>query len=353
VAWRRPYGLGAADPTAHLAAAWREATMVGAVGAGAISAAGQALLRGDDSALQAAVAGVGTAMRTVRLQADLTAVVTGTPSAELCALLDSVADRESAGTASIWRFSPASVRRALDAGLTSDALLDSLAGAAPSGVPQPLGYLLRDVARRHGTVRGRDVACCLRSEDTALLAEIAADRRLRALGLRTLAPTVLAGAKPLDQTLALLRAAGYAPVTERADGTAEFEAGAPRRVASPAVPHRPAVHRQREAPAPPDRPALARRLLGRSNTAMATPSDTLRIVRGAARQLTESQARVLAHAIERGEPVAIEYVSQRGVLTRRVIEEVVLSGGSLAAWCQLRQDDREFALRRVRAVTAV
>ncbi|MGW5640791.1 helicase-associated domain-containing protein [Streptomyces sp. NPDC003832] len=57
-----------------------------------------------------------TVTRTARFGADLTAVVTGTPSASLAALLDSVANRESGGTASVWRFAPATVRRALDAG---------------------------------------------------------------------------------------------------------------------------------------------------------------------------------------------------------------------------------------------
>jgi len=53
---------------------------------------------------------------TVLLQADLTAVVTGTPSAGLLELLDSAAGPESRSGAWTWRFSPASIRRALAAG---------------------------------------------------------------------------------------------------------------------------------------------------------------------------------------------------------------------------------------------
>ena len=79
-----------------------------------MSASGQALLDGTAD-LAGALGDIEATQRTVRLQADLTAVVTGTPSADLTALLDDAADAETRGTAYTWRFSPASVRRALDA----------------------------------------------------------------------------------------------------------------------------------------------------------------------------------------------------------------------------------------------
>ncbi|OKJ16850.1 hypothetical protein AMK19_01450 [Kitasatospora sp. CB01950] len=71
-------------------------------------------------------------------------------------LLDSAADRETAGTASVWRFSPGSVRRALDAGLTPDAITADLTGVAVEPFPQPLSYLIQDTARRP---RSRPRAC--------------------------------------------------------------------------------------------------------------------------------------------------------------------------------------------------
>jgi hypothetical protein len=144
-------------------------------------------------------------------------------------VLDAMADRESVAAASTWRFSPASVRRALDEGHTAGGLLADLAGIAAGPVPQTLEYLIGDVARRHGTIRASAVACCLRSDDTALLAEVAADRRLRGLLPRLLAPTVLGSAKPLPETLAALRKAGYAPVEEGPDGLPVLREAAVRR----------------------------------------------------------------------------------------------------------------------------
>ena len=237
VLWHRPLALAGPDPESEVLACWREAALLGVVGAGCVSAAGWALVAAGD--LLAALADLGGTERRVVLQNDLTALVTGTPSAELTELLDRTADRESRGTASTWRFTPASVRRALDAGLSAESLLDELAGVVDGVVPQPLTYLVGDLARRHGAVRGQEVACCLRSDDTALLAELVADRRLRGLGLRMLAPTVLAGHKPLAETLAGLRAAGYAPVAESADGTPVVERIRPRRAATGVAPGKP------------------------------------------------------------------------------------------------------------------
>jgi len=205
------------DEESLLEAILSECTGLGVTGAGALSAAGRAVLEGGDVA--AAVGdGLGVARTTARLLADLTAVVLGDPSADLAAALDRVADRENRSTATVWRFSPASVRRAMDAGADADTLLGELKALGEGDVPQPLEYLLRDVARRHGRVRGAAVACYLRSDYEALLAELAADRRLAALGLRRLAPTVLVGEHPWPRTLAALRAAGYAPVEEDSDG---------------------------------------------------------------------------------------------------------------------------------------
>jgi hypothetical protein len=202
---------------------------LGLIGAGVASDAGLALLSDDPPRLTAALAGIGELVDKAHLQADLTAMVAGTPSSALADTLAAVADRESSGAASVWRFSPDTVRRALDSGWTAESILDELTRIAAGGVPQALTYLIRDMQRRHGVIRASTVACCLRSDDTALLAEVAADRRLRRLGLRLIAPTVLAGAKPVPETIAALRKAGYAPVEENADGSAVIEATTRRR----------------------------------------------------------------------------------------------------------------------------
>ncbi len=96
------------------------------------------------------------------------------------------------------------------------------AGAAPA-LPQPLTYLISDTARRHGRVRIAPASCVLHGDEPALLAEIAAHRGLTKLALRQLAPTVLVSRSPTDTTLAALRAEGYAPVAETAEGTVRID----------------------------------------------------------------------------------------------------------------------------------
>jgi hypothetical protein len=103
-------------------------------------------------------------------------------------------------------------------------------------VPQPLSYLIGDVARRHGQVLVRPVACCIRSDDTALLAEIARARSLAKLHLTELAATVLASAAPAAETLAALRAAGYVPASENPDGSRALELAPKHRATPPAAP---------------------------------------------------------------------------------------------------------------------
>ncbi|HEX2355912.1 MAG TPA: helicase-associated domain-containing protein [Micromonosporaceae bacterium] len=233
--WRVPL-LVEADELGEVQvdAAWLEAALLGVVAHGALSPLGRALT--DEGALSAAAAtllppSVGEAL----FQADLTAIVPGTPAAALAELLDAAADRESHGSAGTWRFGAASVRRAFDGGYAAEELLAQLRKVAVGGhLPQPLEYLIGDIARSHGAVRVRAVGCVLHASDPALLAEIAGTRALRPLRLTLLAPTVLASTGSVRDTLAALREAGFAPVREDAEGMAIVERAPVHR----APPHR-------------------------------------------------------------------------------------------------------------------
>ncbi|MGO4426572.1 helicase-associated domain-containing protein, partial [Streptomyces sp. MCAF7] len=128
----------------------------------------------------------------VLLQADLTAVAPGPLERPLAAMLGVLAEVESKGAATVYRFTPASVRRALDAGQAASDLHAFLAEHSRTPVPQPLAYLIDDVARKHGRLRVGAASAYVRCDDDTLLAEILADRRSAGLRLRRLAPTVLA-----------------------------------------------------------------------------------------------------------------------------------------------------------------
>ncbi|NEA68345.1 WYL domain-containing protein [Streptomyces sp. SID12488] len=362
VAWYSPLAHRLPQDTVPFATLVGEAELLGVIARGALSRIGAAVRADDTKALAAACRRLlPAATRTARFGADLTAVVTGTPAAHLAELLDAVADREAGGTASVWRFSPGTVRRALDSGRTPDTIAADLAAVAVGSLPQPLSYLIHDTARGHGRVRVTSAACVIHGEEPALLAELAVHRKLVGLGLRQLAPTVLISRTPLDKTLAAIRAAGYAPVAEAADGTVRVEQTPSQRAAAP-VPHpRPPGGEGAQAkrsPAVADVSALAARLRGAPVFApepdpyngIPFGTDTEEIIAGYAHLLSFADVRQLAHAINEGQAVTIEYVAASGSRTVRTLSEIDFDPPYLYAWCHLRDDERVFTLSRIQGV---
>ncbi|HKG52294.1 MAG TPA: helicase-associated domain-containing protein [Actinomycetales bacterium] len=366
---------------------WREAELLGVVAVGALSTLGRRLLdeasdagaqgrQGTDAATDALTATAAAMLPGTTDEAvfgsDHTVMATGAPSARVTRVLDAVADRESRGGAVVWRITPGSVRRALDEGATAEGLEHDLLAIARGGLPQPLRYLLQDVGRRHGLVRVRDVASCLRCDDPALLAQVAADRSLRRLGLRVLAPTVLVSAADARTTVEALRAAGYLPVAEDADGAtilargpATGTAGTVAKTGTPATAgersagersagERSAGERPAGRPARPDVAALAQALVRAGDPGLREPASlTEANVRRQAPHLSGAQARLLGHAVDTGTDVVIDYVAASGARTRRRVGDLALSGSTLYGWCHLRHDERFFSLSGIESVQPV
>ncbi|MET9460943.1 helicase C-terminal domain-containing protein [Streptomyces canus] len=374
IAWHRPLADSSPQDGTPFAAVIREAELLGVLARGALSALGIHLRTGDTEGLSIECQRlVPSATAVARIGADLTAVVTGTPSARLAALLDSVADRETSGTASVWRFSVGGIRRALDAGRIPEDITADLAAVAGGPLPQPLSYLIADTARGHGRMRIAPAACVIHGDEPVLLAELAAHRRLAGLGLRQLAPTVLISRSPIDTTLAALRAEGYAPVAETAKGTVRIEKARPQRAAAARVPTprgtstldsgRTAVAATRaKAPAAVDPNTLANQLLtAPPTTPEPTPfdgglpfaTDTEEIVAGWAKRLPYSDIRQLAHAVDAGQAITVEYVATSGNRTVRTLSRLALAPPYLEAWCHLREAERVFTLSRIHSVMSV
>lgn len=228
--WRAPRSV---PPEPAVTAVLAEAGRLGVLGAGALSPAGRALLDtapDDPAPADAFAATLPPAVDEVLLQGDLTGIVPGRPSAALQALLDATSHVESRGGALTVRFTPATVRGALDAGATADQVLADLAAHARGVVPQPLEYLVRDAARRHGRLRAGTASSYVRADDPALLAGLVDDPRLADLGLVALAPTVLAAQASTRELVETLRERGLAPVTEGPDGEVLHLAPLVRRV---------------------------------------------------------------------------------------------------------------------------
>ena len=196
--------------------AWAEAETVGVVALGSLTRVGRAL-RPDTMAadLVPLLSDLVPAdVDQVAVGSDLTAVAIGSPTDELRVLLDSMADRDASGLVVTWRFSPSTIRRALDSGADAATLTARLERVASTELPQTLRYLVSDVARRHGELRVSAHGTLLRGLEPGRVAEALVDRSLEPLGLRRLAPTVLSSRCSLDETLAALRNAGYYPLPE-------------------------------------------------------------------------------------------------------------------------------------------
>ncbi|MEU7008477.1 helicase C-terminal domain-containing protein [Streptomyces sp. NPDC046332] len=288
----------------------------------------------------------------VLLQADLTAVAPGPLRRPLADMLSVLADVESKGGATVYRFTPGSVRRALDAGRSASDLQDFLTAHSRTPVPQPLSYLIDDVARKHGHLRIGAASAYVRCDDDALLGEILADKRSASLRLRRLAPTVLAAQTDPAALLDGLRSMGYAPAAESAAGDvlitrADAYRTGPRTAPAP-VPDGPpapdgtllgaavrairsgdaaatAVRKER-----PDAPARAGGELPRTS-----PAETLATVQAAAMT---------------GSAVWIGYVNAEGAASQRVIAPVRVEGGFVTGYDHTADEVRTYPLHRITGV---
>ncbi|MEU8775063.1 helicase C-terminal domain-containing protein [Streptomyces sp. NPDC048606] len=357
LAWERP-SRGTSDLRARLAH-WTltEAEVLGVTGRGALSAFGRALLEHRDPAPMLAPL-LPEPVDHVLLQADLTAVAPGPLRRPLGEVLAVLADVESKGGATVYRFTPGSVRRALDAGRTASDLHAFLAEHSRTPVPQPLAYLIDDVARRHGHLRVGAASSYVRCDDDAMLGEILADKRSAGLGLRRLAPTVLAAQAEPGALLDGLRAMGYAPAAESRTGdvlVARADAHrTPARSAPVPVPDGPPVPdatllgaavrairagdlaatavRKEPAPSADGTPAPA-----------PAPGELPRT--SAAETLATVQAAALT-----GSAVWIGYVNAEGAASQRVIAPVRVEGGFVTGYDHTADEVRTFALHRITGV---
>jgi hypothetical protein len=351
--WDRPLRPGA-DALRDDLLRWtlQDAEALGFTGRGALAAHARPLLAGDPDAAAAALAPLlPEPLDHVLLQADLTAVAPGPLIAPLAETLGVLADIESKGGATVYRFTPESVRRALDAGRTAAELQAFLTEHSRTPVPQPLSYLIDDIARRHGTLRVGAAAAYLRCDDDGLLAELLADRRANGLGLRRLAPTVLAAQADPTTLLDRLRAMGLAPAAESADGDVLIT----RRDARRTPPRTPPVPVTEGPPVPADA------LLGAAVKAIRAGDRAATAVRnspaargdGVPRSPSADILATMQAATLSSESLWIGYVNAEGAATQRVIAPVRVEGGYVTAYDHTADEVRTFALHRITGVSTL
>jgi hypothetical protein len=340
VTWQRP--RRPPSRTEQVIGALDEAAQLGLVALGGLASYAAVLLAGDDpSALLTPL--LPDEVDEVLIQADLTAVAPGPLTRERARDLHLVADVESRGQATVYRFTAASVRRAFDAGWAAQEVHAFLASVSRTPVPQPLTYLVDDAARTFGSVRVGHAEAFLRADDETALAEVLHHPRAASLGLRRVAPTVLVSSTPLDILLPRLRELGVSPLVEAADGSVHV-ARADRVRARPS--RRGAARRTEDA-------RLAARLV-QIVTAIRAGDRAASTRSPGTPQLTPiGSLAALREAVEAGRTVLIGYVDNQGVSSERIVDPVRVDGGWLTARDHRADDVRQFAVHRIRTVNPV
>lgn len=327
---------------AEIAWTFTESAALGITALGGLASYAAGLVAGDDPS-DALAALLPDPVDHVLLQADLTAVAPGPLETSLARRLGVAAEVESRGGATVYRFTPASVRRAMDLGWTAVELHEFVGSVSRTPVPQPLTYLIDDTARTFGVVRVGYAEAFLRADDENALTELLHHPAVSSLGLRRIAPTVLVSSTPLDVLLPRLREAGIAPVVEAADGTLHVA--------------RPDAQRARTPRRTPDGATAARDAARVSAVVTAVRAgDQVAAARPAAATdaLTPSGSlAALREAIDAGVSVVIGYVDNHGTRSDRVIDPLTIDGGQLRARDHRADEVRFFAVHRISSVRAV
>ncbi|GEB11828.1 hypothetical protein NSI01_01430 [Pimelobacter simplex] len=343
LAWERPRRPRTRPDLVAWAVA--EAAVLGITGAETLAPYARPLLAGEDPAPALAEL-LPPPVDHVLVQADLTAVAPGPLEPDLARQLQQVADVESHGAATVYRFTADSVRRALDAGWTAAELHAFVLAASRTPIPQPLSYLIDDVVRSFGRLRVGVASSFVRSEDEAALAALENHQKAAGLGLLRIAPTVLVSTVPIDVLLPRLRELGAAPVVEGPDGVVRVGAAEALRARTP---------RTREV-------ADTARAAARQSAQVAAAVTALRDGDEAARNRPASASvagggvlSALRDAIERRGIVLIGFTDNQGVVAERAIRPLSVEGGQLTARdADAEPDDldaeRRYAVHRISRV---
>lgn len=308
-----------------------EAELLGLMGSGALTQLGAAIA-GDhpDEALEILGEHLPAALNHVLLQADLTAVAPGYLSPELSSKLQGMADAEGQGPATIYRFSAGSIRRALDAGYDAASLLAFLEEHSATAVPQPLDYLVRDTASRHGRLRVGTAASFIQSDDEGAINDLLAEPGAASLGLVRLAPTVVTSTASPRETARVLRELGLSPAMEDQDTGVRLK----RSLAAAA---RPIYTAPRAAPSADDVEAQLMTLRG--------PGHSVGAVTGEA--ATQLGLEALHQAIRMRRAVTMNVVDGDGNVVVETVVPLSVSGGRVRIFDPHKDTERVLSLHRI------
>lgn len=359
--WLRPRQ---ASPWRTTLIGWilREAEWLGVTGLAALSGPGRALIESAAEAnekksakgqVPAALAAsiepfLPTPVDHVLLQADLTAIAPGPLEHSVARQFALMANVESTGGATVYRFTDESIRRGLDAGSSTSDLLSYLEKHSRTPIPQPLTYLIEDVSRRHGAVRVGNATSYIRSDDETALTAMLADRKCAGLGLVRIAPTVVIARAPIDEVIAALRASGLAPMPELADGTIVVRRPDERRTPPRSAPPRLAG----------DSPATGQGLIAAAVKALRAGERAVSVVdtdsgERVPRLDSTTTLNLVREAVQVQQQLWIGFADTGGTSTVHIIDPIRLNGGVLTAFDHRSDEVRTFAVSRITGVRSV
>ena len=315
----------------------REAEWLGITGQGALSTFGNNLLTSQE------LLGVEDALPKpvdhILIQADNSAVAPGPLTAELSAQMGTIADIESRGGATVYRFSEASIRRGLDHGKTGEQIKTFLIKTSKTPMPQPLDYLITDVAKRHGKLRVGTTHTYIRCEDEGLIQQILHDKNCEHLRLRKVAAQVLVTDLEHTEVINELREYGYLPAAENASGILLSQ---------------PNLRRAKSRPKP---PRIISEFTSPKGSIVLAAVKTIRagersrkvepIVSGTSSNETLA---LINQYINEKRTLVISYADNNGGVSNRIIEPISISLGTLTARDETTGEQVQFRIPRINGV---
>jgi hypothetical protein len=351
--WHRPSKrIGGIHPS-HILFTLREAEWLGLTGQGVISDYGLALL--DQRSLEQIDIDLPKDVDHILIQSDNTAIAPGPLAQEIAQEMALLADIESRGGATVFRFTDSTIRRALDHGKTGKEITKFLKLTSKTSMPQPLEYLIADVAKKHGKLRVGSTTSFIRCEDQSVIVAILSDKKLEGMGFRRIASEVLISDLEVDDAVNVLRNAGYLPALEDSKGI--LLSGA-RIMRSQSKARPPRIVGEIDSPSDIVLEGAVRVL--RTGEKSSHRQSTLRNIsssalgelpRSTANETLELLSHHLTHSADTS--LSIGYADNNGLISHRIIDPLKLSAGTLLARDHATGEITTFRIARITGVASL
>ena len=351
--WHRPSKrIGGIHPS-HILFTLRESEWLGVTGQGVISDYGLALI--EQSSLEQIDSDLPEDVDHILIQSDNTAIAPGPLAQEVAQEMALLADVESRGGATVFRFTDSTIRRALDHGKTGDEITKFLKATSKTPMPQPLEYLIADVAKKHGKLRVGSTTSFIRCEDQSVIVAILSDKKLDGMGFRKIAAEVLISDLEVDDAVNVLRNAGYLPAVEDSKGI--LLSGA-RIMRSQSKARPPRIVGEIDTPTDIVLEGAVRVL--RTGEKSSHRQSTLRNIsssalgelpRTTANETLELLSHHLTHSADKS--LSIGYADNNGLISHRIIDPLKLSAGTLLARDHATGEITTFRIARITGVASL